>query len=430
MSYTAIGGIRPLGEERKLEQGFWNAAVPSTCVVPLQQHVGSRLTPLVEQGDVVREGMIIADGTGRLAVPVHAPIPGRVTAIGATRLLDDTISPAIRIQLDGEFDRLGKQLEPQPWTDMDQDSLRAVVRSGGIVAGARSPVPAHVFLQAGRASSIPIIVLDLAETEPYLTADAELTASCPREISEGIRIAAVMVGAQKLHVVASANNRHALAALRPNLDRSVRVHRVAHRYPVNLESQFRRAVLSRSEQRLSAVRLVPISPSTAFALYEAVVLNKPQIDRVIAVGGGAVRRPAHIRVRIGTSVADVLAECGGLTVVPDRIITGGPLTGSTVTNVDAPITKSTTAVLALTEAEIRSGSEQPCVGCGACARACPVDINPALIRDLLVANRQDDARVAGILDCIECGLCAHVCPSRIPLVGHIREGKARLGRES
>ena len=61
-----------------LESGYWNAAVPPVCVVPLQQHVGSVLEPLVSVGDIVREGMVIATGVDRLAVPLHAPVPGVV----------------------------------------------------------------------------------------------------------------------------------------------------------------------------------------------------------------------------------------------------------------------------------------------------------------------------------------------------------------
>lgn len=424
MTRSRNGSIRPLREKKRLERGFWNAAVPSTCVVPLQQHTGSRLKPLVQAGDTVREGMIIADGDGRLAVPVHAPIPGRVTMIGRTVLFDNTSCTAVMIELAGEFDRLGKRTDRQDWSSLDSETIRDLVRNAGVIVGGRSPVPAHAYMRRGKLGPPPTLVLDLAETEPYLTADNELTCASPDEVVEGLRIACRMLDTDLCTVVASRGNGIALAAIRGRLGRDIAVRRVPHRYPANLDSQIRRAVMSSRDVDDPSRELFLIRPSTAFAIFEAVVLGKPQIERVIAVGGGAVARPAHIRIRIGTSVADVLSECGGLLSSPARIVAGGPLTGGIVHNVAAPLPKSTTAVLALSEEEIHAGSEQPCIRCGACIRGCPVSINPILIHDLVSGGRHDAARAAGLGSCVECGLCAHLCPSRIPLVERLREGKS------
>jgi Na+-translocating ferredoxin:NAD+ oxidoreductase subunit C len=423
MNGIGNGGIRLQRKRQKLEHGFWNAAIPSTCVVPLQQHTGSLLKPLVHEGDTVREGMIIADGTGRLALPIHAPIPGRVQSVGRARLFDGTYSTAILIELAGEFDQLGKQSEARDWTRLDAESLREIVRDAGVIVGDRSPLPAHAYLRRGRLKIPPVLVLDLAETEPYLTGDAELARTYPQEVLEGMRIAARMADTEECRIVAVKSNHRALDSIREHIDRAFRVHVVPDRYPANIEFQVRRMVLSRQYLHDPAALIFTIYPSTAFAIYEAVVLGKPQIDRVIAVGGGAVARPAHVRVRIGTSVADVLAECGALVCDPAKIVIGGPLTGSLVENVAAPVPKGTSAVLALTEEEIRAGTQQPCIGCGACVRSCPVSLNPVLINDLVRGGRTADALAAGMDDCIECGLCAHLCPSRIPLVVGIREGK-------
>lgn len=423
MSRTRFSGIRPVKELRKLERGFWNAAVPSTCVVPLQQHVGSSIAPLVKKGDVVREGMIIADGPGRFAVPIHAPIPGKVSFIGTTRLFDGTSCPAIMIELFGEFDRLGRETERRQWESLDPPMLLESIHQAGVVAYGASPLPLHLLLRRNALERNAVVVLDLAETEPYLTADTELTCTYPDAVAEGFNIIASILGSNGKHVVSSGGNGRALRAVRRVLGRSVRVHRVAHRFPANLESQIRAAILGSRSGNGQSFRVMPIRPSTAYAVYEAVVLAKPQIERVIAVGGGAVARPAHVRVRIGTAVADILAECGGLTETPSRVIAGGPLTGSIVTNINAPIVKNTTAVVALTAKETGSGDTVSCIRCGACVRACPVAINPTLIHDLIRAGRMEEAEQAGLSECVECGLCSHVCPARIPLVQRIRESK-------
>jgi electron transport complex protein RnfC len=424
------GGVSPLPTHQPLEHGFWNAAVPSLCVVPLQQHTGSRLRSLVAPGDSVREGMVIAESGSRLAVPLHAPIPGRVATLGTTTLLDGTTSEALSIELDGEFDRLGKSPEPREWRDLSPENLLSVIRTAGVVCGPRSSVPAHTYLQRSRRAKPPVVVLDVAETEPYLSADAEIAAAAAESVVGAMEILAHVLGTERLHAVVARGYTRVRRALRAaSAEKTITFHTVPQRYPANTEYHLRRVVGLRAGKD-DEVDLITVSPSTLLAIFDAVVFHKPQIDRVIAVGGGAVRRPAHIRVRLGTSIAEVLQECGGLTEVPARIVAGGTLTGRVVTNVNAPITKTVSAIVALTENEVRGGAEEPCIACGGCVRACPVAINPMLLNELVLDGRDESLAGAGVFDCTECGLCAHVCPSRIPLVDRIRSGKERAAGET
>jgi electron transport complex protein RnfC len=418
-------GIRPQHENSSLETGFWNAAVPSMCVVPLQQHTGSRIDPLVRTGDFVREGMVIAESDRRLALPLHAPIPGRVRNIGRVQLFDGTYSAAMSIELDGEFDRLGKHLEPVAWADLSRDELLQRIRAAGVVCGPRSAAPAHLLLGPKRPRGDRVLVLDLAETEPYLTGGVEQAVAASDAVLTGLQIVAAILAAERVHIVIARGYARRLERLRRSArEIGYRVHRVARRYPGITVASLRSFVRRNHVDGNSDDDLFVISPNTAYAIYEAVVFDKPQIDQVIAVGGSAVRRPAHVRVRIGTAIADILAECGGLTAEPARIIAGGPLTGREVANINAPITKTTAAVVAMKREEIHvGGAQEPCIGCGACARACPVELDPQLLHRYILAGQTDDARTAGLPACIECGLCAHVCPSRIPLVDRFREVK-------
>ncbi|MCG8477871.1 MAG: RnfABCDGE type electron transport complex subunit D [Spirochaetales bacterium] len=399
MTTFPTGGVKPLSLQKALERGYWNAAVPSTCVVPLQQHVGSRLDATVKPGDLVREGMVIADSSSRLAVPIHAPIPGRVVSAGRTVLFDGSESQSLAIELDGEFDRLGKKHEPLPWNDRDAKSLLSLIRAGGVVCSPRSAVPAHLHLQRRRSHATPYLVLDLAETEPYLSADVELCAAEPQAVLEGLRIVARIVEAREVCIVASREYGYAVKALRAVSDGSFpRIHRVAHRYSANTTREVRRRIgLSADGEDED---LVIISPSTAFGIYEAVVYRKPQIDRVVAVGGGAVKRPAHVRVRIGTAIADVIEECGGLIAVPERIMADGTLTGRVVSNINAPITKTTAAIVALTPDEVNAEPEEPLASHEERARSCSLALNPLFLNAAAFDGRYDSPSVS-IADGVE-----------------------------
>lgn len=411
-------GIRIQADTPRLEHGYWNAAVPSTCVVPLQQHTGSRIEPLVSRGDFVREGMVLAESDRRLALPIHAPIPGRVSAIGNVQLFDGTLSLGLSIELDGEFDRLGKRTEPIAWRDLHRTELLQRVRAAGVVCGPRSAVPAHLYLGPKRTSQRRVLALNLGEHEPYLTGGIEVAIHEAEEVISGLQIAAAMTEATTVFVAIGAQHFRRLRGIRRRAkELGYRVFRVGRSYPGVTEGNVRRMVGAEDDVFL-------LSPETAYAIHDAVVLDKPQIDRVIAVGGGAVERPAHIRVRLGTSIADVLAECGGLKSEPARIVVGGPVSGRTVSSVNAPITKTTAAVVALTPKEVGDAEEEPCIGCGMCARACPVALDPQLLHRFVVAGRRNDAVHAGLHDCIECGLCSYVCPSRIPLVGRFQATKS------
>ncbi len=418
-----VGGVLPEQGIRATERGFWNGAIPSTCVVPLQQHRGSRIKPMVSVGDIVREGMLIADGDHRLSVPVHAPIPGTVEAIGPIRLVDNSETLAISIALSGEFDRLGKRREAQRWNGLSAAALKEIVRNAGIVTSGRTGLPAYQSLDFSQDSSPVVLVLDLAETEPFITADYEVVREQPQEVVQGLEIITRITGAVETHIICASAFRDIIKAIAPIAPEDYRYHTIHSRYPANLESDFRQIVTAASGIERGELIICPVSPGTAFAVYEAVVLGKAYLDRVITVAGGAVARPAHVRVRFGTPIADVLEECGGLTTTPERIISGGLFSGRRVENVYAPVCKTTTALLALTEQEVRQDNERPCISCGACSRACPVSLEPQMLYEMVKNGHKDAARAAGIDRCVECGLCSHVCPSRIPLVITMQEGK-------
>jgi electron transport complex protein RnfC len=140
---------------------------------------------------------------------------------------------------------------------------------------------------------------------------------------------------------------------------------------------------------------------------------------------------ALVEARIGTPLRDIFA-IGGITLNDrDRIILGGPMTGSSIYTEDYPVGPETDAVMIQDNSEIILSSDYPCINCGECVRICPVDIPVnMLVRFCEARQYETGADEYDLYSCIECGLCTFVCPSRIPIFQYIRLAKYELAKEA
>jgi Na+-translocating ferredoxin:NAD+ oxidoreductase subunit C len=140
------------------------------------------------------------------------------------------------------------------------------------------------------------------------------------------------------------------------------------------------------------------------------------VERYVSVGGAALKRPSVFKARIGTPVGDLIEECGGFLGPPARLVLCGTLRGHSVRDLDAPITKTTSAVVALDAEEVGSRLKSSCIRCGRCAEVCPERLDPDLLFRLIERGMRSRAEELGLGACTACGACGYVCPSRLPLV--------------
>jgi electron transport complex protein RnfC len=353
---------------------------------------------------------------------VHAPVPGTVVDRRFTALPDGRRTEAILIETSGSFDRLGRPEKEAPWQHKTVRQLLEEVEAFGVVDAEEPALPLQLRIGRAIRSGTKVLVIDASDISPYHFAALPMTFEHSPKLFQAIEILKKLLSPERTVVVSSAGEPaqrkrfEDLFQSHPNIETAL----VKQRFPQGNRGQLL-STLCGTEPGFA------ISVSTALALYDAIVLARPLIDRIITVGGGGVRSPANVKVRVGTSVADLLEDLGGLAADPERVILGDPFTGPSISDLSAPILKSTTAVICLTAGEVSAAEAAPCIRCGRCLSACPVWLEPIRLTSLLSAGRTEQAVEEGLTDCINCGACSAICPSRIPLAERIRKGKRDAG---
>ena len=435
MNSFPMGGIA-LPRRKALTESspIQNALIPAEATLPLLQHNGVTARPVVQVGDRVTEGMIIGEADGAGSAHVHASVPGVVREIRSIRLPDGRNSLAVAIDMDGEFAQLGKPAEYVNWRSLATRTLLRRIKDAGVVGMGTDDRPLHeMFREDGACRTL---IVNGCESQPYLTGDHRLLVERPDHVLEGAEIAASIVGADRIIVAVQERRHEAVHALqavpRDTIGVQIRVVRLLEKYPQEDVRQLVRTLTGaeiRSGQDEHSVGVCTIGVASAIAVYEAIALSRPVLERVVTVAGGLVRNPGNVKARLGMSIGDLIEDCGGLTGVPERVMVGGPLLGYSVDDLSTPVTKRTRAVLALSRREIRVAPERPCINCGRCVASCPMGLQPARLYKLLGRDQVGTAIAEGLDDCTECGACSHVCPSRIPLSPSFRAQHRLRGTE-
>ena len=424
-----VRGIHPPGRKVTAGKEIKNAMIPSTLVVPMQQHLGKAAECLVEPGDQVREGMLIGKADGFISANVHCPVPGVVKGIKEIFLPSGAKCKAVEIEFSGEFDRSGKSQETYDWKNREAKELIDLLQENGLVGLGGATFPVNVKLQVPKGSVVDTLVINGVECEPYLTADHRIMLEKTEEILEGLRIMQKILSPKEIIIGIEANKPDAIEKLSRLAEKSgmnLSVAPLKMKYPQGDEKQLLKAVTGRevpSGGLPMAIGAVVSNIGTVFAVYEAVVYHKPLMERVVTVTGGAIAHPANLKARVGTPIRSLIEECGGFTSTPAKIVMGGPMMGFTVYDLDTPVMKGTSGILALTAREVASAGRTNCLECGRCVSACPMGLNPTTLFKTIDHGDYSAALAAGLLDCKECGCCGFSCPAHIPLVQGMKLGK-------
>jgi Na+-translocating ferredoxin:NAD+ oxidoreductase subunit C len=432
MAGSFRGGVHP-DDAKSLSSGseIVELAPPTEVVIPVRQHIGAPAKAIVEPGATVKKGQMIAEAGGFVSAPVHASISGTVKKIEDRVTPQGTKVTCIIIESDGEDVWADGLDTPRDSTPMTADDIKKTVSDAGIVGLGGAAFPTHVKLSPPADKSIDTVILNGVECEPFATCDHRLMLERPSDIVEGLKLIMTALDCRKASIGIELNKPDAIKTMREALknEAGINVVPLKVKYPQGGEKQLIKAVTGRevpSGGLPMDAGCVVQNVGTAAAVYEAVVLNRPLISRIVTVTGRGVTAPVNVHARIGDSFARLIEQAEGYSDTAAKLINGGPMMGIAQFTDAVPVLKGTSCILVLNSDHADLGEERPCIGCARCVEVCPMGLMPTTIARQVEFERWDDTKDHGILDCMECGSCSYICPAKRMLVERIKFGKSRL----
>jgi electron transport complex protein RnfC len=407
--------------------------IPGSVIVPVSQHIGAPSIPVVDKGDYVRTGQLIARADGYISANIHSPVSGKVNRIDM--VIDSSGYRKKCIIIDVEGDEWISTIDRDPTLNREivfsGEEIIAKCLESGIVGLGGAAFPTHVKLKIPEGKRCDLLIINGVECEPYLTSDHRLMIERGEEILIGTKIIMKAIGVEKAVIGIENNKQDAINHLSElsKLYNGITVEPLLVKYPQGGEKQLVKSLLDRDVPSGGLpidVHAVVQNVGTAFAVYEAVQKNKPLIERVVTVTGESVKNPVNMMVRIGTPVSDLIEAAGGLPRDTGKIINGGPMMGKALNTVNVPVVKGMSGIVVLRQIESERKISEPCIRCGKCIDACFFNLEPYLLMSLAEKSLFERAERSGITDCCECGSCAYACPAGRPLLDYIRLGKSSV----
>ncbi len=429
-----IGGVHP--PENKLSAGrpIEVLPLPKSVFIPVSQHIGAPAVPVVNKGDDVKVGQLIAKSSSFVSTNIHSSVSGKVKRVDF--LADSSGYPKQGIFIDvvGDewMENIDRSLELKTEFEDDSAAIIQKIQDAGIVGLGGATFPTHVKLVPPKGMKADVLIINGVECEPYLTSDHRLMLEKTDEILVGTRILMKALRVEKAVIGIENNKPDAIELItrKSKEYKGISVIPLKVKYPQGGEKQLIKAVTGRevpSGGLPVAVGAVVNNVGTAFAVYEAVQKNKPLFERVVTVTGKHVAKPSNFLVRIGTPSTELIEAAGGLNENTGKIISGGPMMGRAVASLDVPVTKGSSGILLLGGEEARRSEINTCIRCSRCVGACPMGLEPYLLMTFSEKKIYDRAEENKIMDCMECGSCSYICPSNRPLLDYIRYGKGKVG---
>lgn len=393
-------------------------------VYPLSQHIGALATPIVKKGDRVLRGQKIAEAGGFVSAPIHASVSGTVKAIEPRYVVTGNQVMSIVIENDEQYEEVEYETCDNP-KDLSGEVILEKIKEAGVVGMGGAGFPTFIKLSPKNPKKIDYVIANCAECEPYLTSDYRRMIEEPEKLVEGLKIM-LQLFENAQGILAVEDNKPDCIEVLKNLtkdDTRITVKELKTKYPQGSERQLIYASCGRrlnSEKLPSDVGCIVDNVDTIVAIYHAVVQGKPLMERIVTVTGDCVRNPRNYRVYIGTNYQELLDASGNFKKKPAKVISGGPMMGFALLQMDVPTTKTASALLCLSRDDVSAEKESACINCGRCVASCPSRIVPSKLADYANRGQEEAFLEANGMECIECGTCSYVCPAKRQLTQSIK----------
>lgn len=427
---TFRGGVHPFEHKEMTENlAFEVMPDPPTIIVPLSQHIGKQANPIVKKGSEVKAGSVIAEPQGFVSIPIHASVSGKVMNIHREANTSGYPKDAVIIQSNGTTEI--EKFEVMDYKTVTSKEIIERVRLAGLVGQGGAAFPTFIKLSPPEGKKIDYVILNGCECEPYLTRDYRLMLEKAEDVVVGLSLIMKAVGVEKGIIGIEDNKPDAIFKLVEVTKRfpNIKVEVLETKYPQGAEKMLIKACTGREVppgKLPMDVGVIVQNIGTATAIYDAVVKGEPQLFAALTVTGKGVNNPKNLFVKVGTPIQEVLDYCGGVKDNAVKVIVGGPMMGVAQFDFSAPVMKATSGIVVLTKEEVQEHPETPCLKCGKCIEACPINLVPTRLSRFSQLEKFEEAEELNITSCMECGTCTFTCPANIPLVQWIRLGKQKV----
>ena len=430
-----LGGVAvPHKKELSEKSPIEFAGIPGELVLFLSQHTGAPSVPKVKPKDTVKRGQVLAEPRGSISAALHAPTSGTVTAIEPRfHPVNACMSEAVILKPDGKHEVIeGLSPEASGLDGISADRIKELTREMGLVGLGGAAFPTDVKLAPPEDKPIDVYLLNGAECEPYLTADHRLMLEEADKIVFGFKAMMKAAGVERGILCIEDNKPDAVETMKKAMSAydGLKLAVLTTRYPRGGEKPLIQAVLGREVPPPPGLPLdvgvIVSNVGTAYALAEAVFTGLPLVERIVSVTGEGVANPSNFKTLIGTPLSYLIEKAGGFAGTPGKVVMGGPMMGPAVKSLDVPVLKGTSGILVLTKEQAIKEAILPCIKCGECVDACPMQLLPVWMSAYAERGLIDEAERYRVMDCCECGACTFVCPSKRPLVQWIRMAKAEI----
>lgn len=423
--FTFRGGIHPYdGKDISKDRSIRDYLPKGDLVYPLSQHIGAPAQAIVEKGDHVLSGQKIAEAQGFVSAPIYATVSGTVKAIEPRRVTTGDMVMSIVIENDGEYKEVSYE-KPKAVELLLKEDIINCIREAGIVGMGGAGFPTHVKLSPKEPDKIDYVIANCAECEPYLTSDYRRMVEEPEKLVEGMKIIMRLFDNARGILAVEDNKPDCIKILRELTagEDKISVIPLKTKYPQGSERHLIYATTGRaihSGMLPADAGCVVNNVDTIVAVYHAVKEGRPLMRRIVTITGDCIKEPCNYSVLIGTNYAELIDEVGGFVKEPKKIVSGGPMMGFALFDINVPTTKTSSALLCMSYDEVSEAEETACINCGRCVEVCPGRIIPSRVADLAQNGYKEEFEKMNGMECCECGCCSYICPAKRQLTQSIK----------